>query len=303
MNAPLLSPPPLDTFISKVTLDALPIPIVVYRCDGLMIGYNQAIEDFWGFSHAPLVGTFNIFESPIFTADILSAFREAASGHVVNLSSGRVDIARSKDLPVKEGAERTSAWLDTTYAPLRDAEGNVAYVLILLRDVTEFVESRKAIEEARGEIAEQRELIARLEVAQREIAEQRDLIVALESPLIEVWEGVLLLPIIGAMSERRAADMMDKALSAVSASRARYLILDLTGSDHIDTNNANHFSNILRAVALLGSQGVIVGIRPQMAQTMASLGLNLAGIRIYRNLREALARCTRDAAGDRRLPR
>jgi len=285
---------PPESFISKATLDALPFPTLLYRTDGLLVGYNRAAEDFWGISREQVVNKFNMFETPeILEESMVKAMQSAVAGQTSIVPAAQIDVSKSTEL---SSLSQKSAWVENIYVPLRDTEGIVRYVLILNKDVTELIEKRVAVEEAKSEIAEQRELIERLEVAQREIEEQRETILALESPIIEVGEGILLLPVIGAVSERRAADMLDKTLSSVVSLRARYLILDLTGSEHIDTTTANHFSNIVRAVALLGAQGIVVGIKPQSAQTMTSLGLDLSGAFTYRNLREALARCTREIA-------
>lgn len=293
-EATLSEIPPPASFIPEATLDALPFPALLYRTDGLLVGYNRAAEDFWGISREQVVNKFNMLETPeILEESMVKAMQAAVAGQTSIVPAARIDVSKSTELST---VSQKSAWVENIYIPLRDAGGVVRYVLILNKDVTELVEKRVAVEEAKSEIAEQRELIERLEAAQREIEEQRETILALESPIIEVGEGILLLPVIGAVSERRAADMMDKALSSVVASRARYLILDLTGSEHIDTTTANHFSNIVRAIALLGAQGIIVGIKPQVAQTMTSLGLDLSGAFTYRNLREALARCAREIA-------
>jgi anti-anti-sigma regulatory factor len=283
---------PLDAFISKATLDAIPYVIGVYRPDGVMVGYNQAAERFWGIPREHIVGLLNIYETPGVTGeDIIRSLREAFEGHEQILPPVWFDLSQAEGL-----ADHTqkAAWLESMFLPLRDPNGAVEYVLVMQHDVTELIEQRTAIEKAQGKIAEQRELITRLENAQRQIDEQRETIQALESPIIEVGEGVLMLPVIGAVTERRAIDMMDKVLGAVSSSNARYLILDLTGSQHVDTTTANHFSNILRAVTLLGAQGLVAGIHPHIAQTIVSLGLDLRGIPTYRNLREALNHCARE---------
>nr|AYM54541.1 anti-anti sigma factor protein [Racemicystis crocea] len=290
--------PPVESFISITTLDALPHPAFVYRADGVLKAYNRGAEELYGIAREHVVNKFNAFESDILDKAIVEGIREALAGRTNVVYSALVDTSKSEDLA---SISQKTVWVENTNVPLCDAAGDVAYMLIMQRDVTEMTAQRAAIAEAKAEIAEQRELIASLERAQREIEEQRQTILALESPIIDVWDGVLLLPVIGAVTERRASEMMDKALSAVSAARARYLILDLTGSDHVDTTTANHFSSVLRAVALLGAQGIVVGIRPQVAQAMISLDLGLSDVRTYRNLREALRHCIRElrASGPR----
>src|SRR5690606_25025818 len=133
------------------------------------------------------------------------------------------------------------------------------------------------------------------EIVQLEIAAQRVTIEELQSPVIEVWDGVLTMPILGVLTGERADAMLDRALTAVSAAGARHFILDLTGSEQVDTTTAGHILAIVRAVALLGAEAMIVGIRPNTAQTMVALGLGLEQVCTYRNLREALRRCMKQA--------
>lgn len=283
--------PSVDRFISLTTLDALPEAAMIYRGDGLLVGYNGAAERLYGVPREAVLDRFNVLETPeILDEAIVAAIKAALGGRPGFLPVGNVDVSKSAAL---SEISQKSVWSESSFTPLRDAEGEVAYVIILVHDMTALREERVAVARARAEIEEQH---ARLGASLREIEEQRATILALETPVIEVSEGILTLPVIGAITERRAADMMSKALSAVSAARARYLILDLTGSDLLDTPTVAHFSAILRAVALLGARGIIVGIRPQVAQTMISLGLDLSGAQSHRNLREALAHCTRENA-------
>jgi len=297
----LVSLPPFESFISIAMLDALPHPAFVYRADGLLMAYNRGAEELYGILREHVVNTFNAFESDILDKAIVEGMREAFAGRTNVVYSAQVDTSKSEELAA---ISRKAVWVENTNIPLRDAAGEVVYMVIMQRDVTAMIEQRAAVTQAQTEIAEQRELIESLERAQREIEEQRQTILALESPIIDVWDGVLLLPVIGVITERRATEIMDKALSAVSAARAQYLILDVTGSDvtgshHVDIAMANSFSSILRGVALLGAQGIVVGIRPQVAQVMISLNVELSEVRTYRNLREALRQCIRELRASR----
>ena len=107
------------------------------------------------------------------------------------------------------------------------------------------------------------------------------------------------MPIVGAIDSDRTARMMERLLEAIIQSKARFAILDVTGVDTIDTSTADNFVRIIRAVQLLGAQGVISGIGPLVAQTIVDLGVDLTGIRTFSNLREALRACL---AAPRRAP-
>lgn len=125
------------------------------------------------------------------------------------------------------------------------------------------------------------------------IERQREAISQLSSPIIQVWQGVLTVPIIGTIDAVRAAHLLENLLAAVLRARARYAILDLTGVDVVDTSAADHFVKILRAVELLGAQCIITGIKVVVAQTMVALGVDLSGVTTMANLEDALQSCLR----------
>jgi rsbT co-antagonist protein RsbR len=132
------------------------------------------------------------------------------------------------------------------------------------------------------------------------IAEQKAAIQALSTPIVQLWDEVLAVPIVGAVDGDRTGRLMEKLLAAIIDSKARFAILDVTGVDTIDTTTADNFVRIVRAVQLLGAQGVISGIGPGVAQTLVDLGVDLSGIRSFSNLREALKACIAAPARARR---
>ncbi|WP_170319684.1 PAS domain-containing protein [Polyangium spumosum] len=143
------------------------------------------------------------------------------------------------------------------------------------------------------------ELEAKLAVIQR----QQEVIFNLETPVIQVWDHVLTLPMVGVVDSKRAARVTDDLLAQVSRTQARFAILDLTGVDVVDTATAGHMLNIISAVRLLGAEGIITGIRPNVAQTMVSLGLDLSQVRTLATLRDGLSFAIRSLPEDRGSPR
>jgi rsbT co-antagonist protein RsbR len=150
-----------------------------------------------------------------------------------------------------------------------------------------------ALERLRREVVERQETERALREKIEFIERQEKAIQALSTPIIQVWSHVLALPIMGMLDGRRAADMMDRLLSEIVKTRSRFAILDLTGVDVVDTATADHLIKIVRAVELLGARGVITGIRPAVAQTMASLGMDLSQLITLGNLQEGLKACMR----------
>jgi rsbT co-antagonist protein RsbR len=127
-----------------------------------------------------------------------------------------------------------------------------------------------------------------LEDKLRTIEQQRSAIRELSTPIMEVWDGILCLPIVGIMDSTRSADMTDALLKAVVATRATCTILDITGIEVMDTHTADHFIRMAKAVRLLGAECVLTGINPQIAQTVIHMGLATSEIASHRSLRDAL---------------
>ncbi len=121
-------------------------------------------------------------------------------------------------------------------------------------------------------------------------AQRRDL-EALSTPIIQVWDGVLTLPVLGNLSGSRAQSMMDRLLGEIHRTQARFAILDVTGVDVIDSNTANHLLRVTRAVELLGARCIITGIRAAVAQTMVAIDSNFGGVVTLATLRDGLKYC------------
>ena len=100
-------------------------------------------------------------------------------------------------------------------------------------------------------------------------------------------EGVL----VGMIDSGRATELMDSLLQAVAKTRARFAILDLTGVEEVDTGTAGHLLALVRAVRLLGAEGVITGIHPNIAQTIVAIGVDLSRVHVFATLRDALKHC------------
>jgi rsbT co-antagonist protein RsbR len=145
-------------------------------------------------------------------------------------------------------------------------------------------------------IDELRELRALVEVAEQRLAtieRQRLAIADLSAPIIDVWDGVLALPVVGLVDTQRSIEMTERLLQRIADSGATSVIVDLTGVDVVDTMTANHLLQMIRAASLLGTFSVLSGISPQIALTLVQLEVDLTELIIVRNLKEALKICLR----------
>lgn len=121
-----------------------------------------------------------------------------------------------------------------------------------------------------------------------QIDQQRQAIVELSTPVIEVLDRVLTLPVVGTVDSERANKMTVELLNAVIERDAALVVLDVTGLEVVDTAVADHFMRMARAVRLLGAECVLSGVRPAVASTMVSMGLELGQIKSFSTLRAAL---------------
>jgi rsbT co-antagonist protein RsbR len=286
--------PPLSAVNVTSTIEDIPEMCFIYRDDGLLMALNTTCERLLGIPREALIGRFNIFQNQeILAPALLQGYRDAFRGQGQVIPATELLLARPNDLGVESAAQR--AWVETLLVPLHKREdGSAPYVLIIQHDITELMRMRQEIEAAKQKIDVQRSTIESLEAARQEIEAQRATIQALATPVIEVWDGIVTLPLLGYFDAERADAMTEQLLEAVVRTRARYVILDVTGIAMIDAATADQILKIVAAVGLLGSTGILVGIQVEIAQALVSLGLELGRVRVYQNLRQALKACVRE---------
>jgi rsbT co-antagonist protein RsbR len=143
------------------------------------------------------------------------------------------------------------------------------------------------------ELVHKSEQARALRLAQEALRQHEDIANGLATPIVQIWDGVLTVPVMGSLSSERAEILMDRLLAEIVTTRSRYALLDLTSVELIDTSTADHLVKIVRAIELLGARAVITGIRSAVAQTIVSIGVDLSQILTLRNLQQGLAACIR----------
>jgi rsbT co-antagonist protein RsbR len=123
-----------------------------------------------------------------------------------------------------------------------------------------------------------------------ELALQRDVIRELSVPVLPVSAKTLVMPLVGALDTARLQLVQEQALHAIERSAARQLVIDITGVPVIDSQVAQGLLAVVEAARLLGAEAVLVGVRPEVAQTLVGLGLVLPGLCTYADLRTAIGR-------------
>jgi len=128
-------------------------------------------------------------------------------------------------------------------------------------------------------------------IAAREerIARQQMELLELSTPVVKLWDGILALPIIGTLDSSRTQVVMENLLQTIVATNSRYAIIDITGVPTVDTLVAQHLLKTITAARLMGAECIISGVRPQIAQTIVNLGINLEDVITKAKLSDALA--------------
>lgn len=121
------------------------------------------------------------------------------------------------------------------------------------------------------------------------IARQQEELMELSTPVVKLWDGILALPIIGTLDSARTQVVMESLLSAVVQTNSRVAIIDITGVPTVDTLVAQHLLKTITAARLMGADCIISGVRPQIAQTIVHLGIDLAGVITKAKLADAFA--------------
>lgn len=121
------------------------------------------------------------------------------------------------------------------------------------------------------------------------IAEQGKTLMEMSTPVTEIWQDVLMLPVVGIIDSKRAQDIMDAVLTTIARVKARNFILDISGVAVVDTAVANHLINITKATRLMGCEAVISGVSPAIAQTVVELGIDVGSVRTTSNMKDALS--------------
>jgi rsbT co-antagonist protein RsbR len=268
----------------RAVIDHLPVPISVMDADGRFIVYNDATRRMVGETTLAadtkeLEQTYGLFEpegrTPMPVTDL--PITRALRGEQV---TGREVIMRN-------GAASADTLLSVTAIPLRRADGAVWAALAVTNDITA---TRRLEDEVR---ARNTELLASEEAKTALIERLRYAIDELSTPVLEVWDDVLVTPVIGVIDSRRMAEMVDKLLAEIVRTQAQFVLVDLTGVDLVDTKTAEHLIKMVRKAELIGARCLLTGVQPAVAQTLVDIGVDFGRLVTLRNLKHGLRECLR----------
>lgn len=121
------------------------------------------------------------------------------------------------------------------------------------------------------------------------ISRQQQELLELSTPVVKLWDGILALPIIGTLDSARTQAVMENLLQTVVSTNSKFAIIDITGVPTVDTLVAQHLLKTITAARLMGAECIISGVRPQIAQTIVHLGINLEDVTTRARLSDAFA--------------
>jgi len=217
-------------------------PLVTISPEGKVTDVNAATEQITGLTREALVGTdfSDYFTSP----------QEARAGYERVFADGQV-VDYPLELCNVDGSVTPVLYNAAVY---RDDHGDVIGVFAAARDVTA-----------------QR-------LAERRIRQQSQEILELSTPVMQIWEGVVAVPLIGNLDSQRTQLFMERLLERIVETNSPIAIVDIMGVPTIDTQTAQHLVETITAVRLLGAQVILTGVQPSIAQTLVHLGVDWSGI-------------------------
>jgi rsbT co-antagonist protein RsbR len=253
--------------------DRSPLGIFAKRADGRYLYVNEEFARSVGRTPEEVIGRDDF---AIFSPEIAATLRR----HDADLLDADLPLSR-EDAGVGPDADRTY-W--SLKFPLRDDAGGLLAICGIVNDISGL---RRAEHERAG-------------LQQQVIESQRAALAELSTPLMPVAEGVLVMPLIGAIDRARAQQIQEALLTGIVEQRARTVILDITGVHDVDSQAAEALVRAVEGARLLGAAAILSGISPALAQTLTELGVPLQGIVAVGDLRSAVARALQGRIQGRR---
>jgi len=219
--------------------------IVMLDPGGHIASWNAGAERFKGYRAEEIIGKhFSCF----YPAD---AIRRGLPEQELKAA---VNDGRFEDEGWRVRKDGEKFWANVIISALRDKDGTLLGFSKVTRDLTE----RKQAEE--------------------QIQQQSKEIMELSTPVMQVWQGVVVAPLIGSLDSNRTQQFMERLLNRIVETNSPVALVDITGVPTIDTQTAQHLIETISAVRLLGAQVVLTGVRPAIAQTLVHLGIDLSNI-------------------------
>lgn len=220
--------------------------IIILDPGGKVLTWNAAAERLKGWKASEIVGQhFSRFYPP----------EDVQRGKTRMELKTAEEEGRYEDEGWRVRKDGTRYWANVVITALRDPDGKLLGFGKLTRDLSD----RRAAEE-------------KIKKQAQEIFEMAAV------PVVQVWDGIVLVPLIGTLDSQRTQQLMERVLHRVTETGSPVALLDITGVPTIDTQTAQHLIETISAVRLLGAEVVLTGVRPVIAQTLVHLGIDLTNV-------------------------
>ena len=229
---------------------------IEFNMDGTIITANDSFLQITGYTLDEVVGKHHrIFcEEEYITSHEYTDFWK-------KMNRGEFDSGEYK----RVGKNGREVYIQATYNPIFDLNNKPFKVLKIASDVTE--KKRR----------------------ENESAKQAALIMDMSTPVMHLWDNILLLPIIGLVDSKRVQTIMEAALQNILDYQAKFFILDIQGVPAIDSAVANYLIKVTQATKLMGCRCIVTGISPQISQALVNLGIDLGDILTQSNLKDGVS--------------
>jgi rsbT co-antagonist protein RsbR len=243
---------PLADINKEVNMDMLQVlvdnireyAIIMLDQKGLVTTWSPTAERIKGYRSDEIVGKhFSVFLTR----------EDAASGRAERELEAAAREGRFEDEGWRVRKDGSKYWANVVLTALRDSEGKLRGFGKVTRDMSE----RKAMED-------------RVKKQTLEIMEMATV------PVVQVWDGIILVPLIGMLDSDRTQQLMEKLLRRLTETNSPVALLDITGVPAVDTQTAQHIIETIKAVRYIGAEVVLTGVRPSIAQTLVHLGIDLS---------------------------
>ena len=254
-------------FVQQV-INGLPDPIFAKDLQHRIVAGNQAFGNLIGRSHDEMLGLTDAdFASPEQAAQFMQMDDLVMEARQPNVVEEQLTNARGEHF-----------WLWTRKFPLYNPEGDVIGLCGIITDITELTKRKAEITQLEQDLAAKAAIISM----------QTELLDQLAVPIIQIWDGVVLLPLVGSLDSRHVSRVLEQMLESIGRLGAQFLILDITGVPVVDTAVARYLIRSVQAAQLLGCNSILVGISPEIAQTLVGLGVDFSRIMTLSTLQSGL---------------
>jgi rsbT co-antagonist protein RsbR len=243
----------MESDLIASAIDELDDIFYVFTPDGEYIEWNDQLSTVTGYSDGELDDK---EPNDLFTGDDRSAVKETIATVIETEQRNAVQA----EIKTKRGTEIP---YELSFAPL-DREGELEAIAGIGRDISKRLENERRLRELAAEIRSK------------------------SMPVVEIWDGVILTTIVGALDTQQAENLTEDLLQSIVEVEASVALIDITGVEALDTATAQHLIDTVNAVDLLGSDVIITGISPEIAQTLVQIGIRLEGIETQSSLMEGL---------------